>query len=140
MTATVNNTNALRSRSVNNANIRRSFDPDRREFSHAVGSNRPICYGDRLFARLVMHGRTVVEFMVNSVNDLTELWGELRRQCRGMRGLAKLYLRNASRGWSLERPLMLYPDRHMAAGTSRSEKITAVFRGEARQLSFPWEF
>ena len=81
--------------------IHRSFNPNRRKSSHAVKSNMPILYGDRLFARLVMHGRTVVEFMVNSVNDLTELWGELRRQCRGMRGLAKLYLRNASRGWSM---------------------------------------
>jgi hypothetical protein len=56
-----------------------------------------------------MHGRTVVELTVNSVNDLSELWGELRRHCRGIRGLAKLYLRNASRGWSMERPMMLYP-------------------------------
>ena len=89
--------------------IRRSFDPYRRPASPASRGDRPICYGDRLFARLVMHGRTVVEFMVNSINDLSELWGELRRHCRGIRGLAKLYLRNASRGWSMERPMMLYP-------------------------------
>lgn len=119
--------------------IRRSFNPNRRESSHAVKSNMPILYGDRLFARLVMHGRTVVEFMVNSVNDLTELWGELRRQCRGMRGLAKLYLRNASRGWSMERPLMLYPENHSFPQQSHEEKISSSFRKEARQLSFPWE-
>ena len=89
--------------------IRRSFDPYRRPASPASKGDRPICYGDRLFARLVMHGRTVVELTVNSVNDLSELWGELRRHCRGIRGLAKLYLRNASRGWSMERPMMLYP-------------------------------
>lgn len=89
--------------------IRRSFDPYRRPASPASRGDRPICYGDRLFARLVMHGRTVVELTVNSVNDLSELWGELRRHCRGIRGLAKLYLRNASRGWSMERPMMLYP-------------------------------
>ncbi len=120
---------------------RRSFDPYRRPASPVTTGKHPICYGDRLFARLVMHGRTIVEFMVNSVNDLSELWGELRRQCRGIRGLARLYLRNASRGWSMEKPLMLYPDRYnqKTGMTSRCEVIPAVFRKEVRQLSFPWE-
>lgn len=120
--------------------IRRSFEPYRRPSSLATAGNRPICYGDRLFARLVMHGRTVVEFMVNSVNDLSELWGELRRQCRGISGLARLYLRNASRGWSMEKPLMLYPDRHIqkTETSSRSEDISAVFHKGVRQLSLPF--
>lgn len=120
--------------------IRRSYAPDHRESYPILGGARKISYGDRLFARLVMHGRTIAEFMVNSVSDLTELWGMLRRKCRGIRGLAKLYLRNASRGWSLERPLMLYPDYQPGADEyARAENIKASFRGEARQLSFPWE-
>lgn len=97
--------------------IRRSFNPYIRS-THAVGGERPISYGDKLFARIVMHGRTIVELMVNSVNDLTELWGELRRQARGACGLAKLYLRNMSQGWSIERPLMLYPDRRRSVSNN----------------------
>ena len=65
-------------------------------------------YGDRIFARLTMGRRTVVEFMVNRVGDMGELVGELRRIVAGVRGLATLYVRNQSRGWSEERPVMLY--------------------------------
>lgn len=134
MTTTANNTNYSVVRG-----IRRSFDPYGCVSSKVVGRERPISYGDRLFARLVMHGTTVMEFMISSVSDLTELWGELRLRCRGMRGLARLYLRNASRGWSMERRLMLYPDRNVRTETSHSREISAAFRGKATQLSFPWE-
>lgn len=75
-----------------------------------TGFLRPISLGDRIFARLVLRGKTLVEFMINSVGDFTELLVVLRRHCRGTRGLARLYLRNMSRGWSLERPMMLYDE------------------------------
>ena len=108
-----------------------------------------------------MHGKTVAEFMLNSINDLSELWGELRRKCRGVSGLAKLYLRNASRGWSMVRPMMIYPEgfRRKSAKeteTQRTRKacstytvvtpannafdhIAEAFRGEATQLAFHWD-
>ena len=96
--------------------------------------------------------------MLNSVNDLTELWGELRRKCRGISGLAKLYLRNASRGWSIERPMMIYPQGRrtsshraetpvnvtstvrpsLTTATIKSDNISQAFQGKARQLSFQW--
>lgn len=127
--------------------IRRSYVEGRREPASISGSTRPISFGDKLFARLMIGGRTVVEFMISSVNDLTELLGELRRRSRGVKGLAKLYLRNMSRGWSCERPLMLYPssfDTRTAAGTqtvaaTRAATPEAYFRNPTRQLSFPWE-
>lgn len=142
--------------------IRRSFSSQRSTHPHPAGADgREISFGDRVFARLVMHGRTVVEFMANSINDLSELWGELRRKCRGISGLAKLYLRNASRGWSMVRPLMIYPDgyrRKSARETSPAGKrnapasyttvnppivtsfrIAEAFRGEATQLCFHWD-
>lgn len=139
--------------------IRRSFSFNKRKKAQPTGpAEHEICFGDRLFARLVMHGKTILEFMMNSINDLTELWGELRRKCRGICGLAKLYLRNASRGWSLERPLMIYPEsrrRKMKRDTGEnvacstytvvtpphidSDHISEAFRGEARQLTFPWD-
>ncbi|MDE6339200.1 MAG: hypothetical protein K2K97_05365 [Muribaculaceae bacterium] len=138
--------------------IRRSFNMNHREALRPVGhADKQISYGDRLFARLVMHGRTVLEFMMNSINDLTELWGELRRKCRGISGLAKLYLRNASRGWSMERPLMIYPDGYQRTANkstpattastvystfttpdAHNDKISQAFRGKAHQLSFRW--
>lgn len=88
--------------------IRSSCGMYEKRSAHPSGFLRPISLGDRIFARLVLRGKTLVEFMINSVGDLTELLGVLRSHCRGTRGLARLYLRNMSRGWSLERPMMLY--------------------------------
>lgn len=70
-----------------------------------------IKYGDKIFARLTMGQRTIVELMVNRVNSLSEVIAELRYTTRGLRGLATLHLRNQSQGWSTERPLMLYAGR-----------------------------
>ncbi len=95
--------------------------------------------GDRIFARLTMGGRTVVEFMINRVADMTELLGELRKMTRGARGLCRLYVRNQSRGWSLERPLMLYaptvPDVRFGMFQQNSENIAAT----PQRMLFPWE-
>lgn len=81
--------------------------------------NRKECkmaYGDRIYARLSMRGKQIVEFMIEKVSDMTELIGELRAYARKYRGLCKLYVRNMSRGWSIERPLMLYAERYPSAG------------------------
>ncbi len=63
--------------------------------------------GDRIFARLTMGGRTIVEFMVNRVGDMGELFRELRRAVPGVRGLAKLYVRNQSQGWAFEKAVLM---------------------------------
>lgn len=70
--------------------------------------NHKIEYGDRIFARLTMGQRTVIEFIADRVSDLSELLAQLRHLTRGLRGLATLHLRNQSKGWSTQRPLMLY--------------------------------
>ncbi len=114
------------------------------------GSGRKICYGDKLFARLVMKGRTILEFMISQVNDFTELISELRRNCKEFKGLARLYLRNVSRGWSMERPLMLYQDTSVIKQPSHNKmQMDSASRvaqymikdrnGEVRQVSFPWD-
>lgn len=98
-------------------------------------------FGDRIFARLTMGGKTVFEFMINRVSDMTELLGELRHMTSGLRGLAKLYIRNQSRGWSQERPLMLYsndlPRRNSLFSTS--SMAPAMVAQPARHMQFPWE-
>lgn len=100
-------------------------------------------FGDRIFARLTMGGKTICEFMINRVADMTELLGELRHSTRGLRGLAKLYIRNQSRGWSQERPLMLYsndevPRRKTFFSTTKTAVPTSSgMRPHA--MAFPWE-
>lgn len=101
-------------------------------------------FGDRIFARLTMGGRTVFEFMLNRVSDMTELLGELRHMTSGLRGLAKLYIRNQSRGWSQERPLMLYsndlPRRNSLFSTSVVSGMSpAMVTRPSRHMTFPWE-
>lgn len=99
----------------------------------ASGTGRPIIYGDRIFVRLVSvrHGwRTLAEFSMTDVGDFSGIICELRRRTLGQRGLMRLYVRNATRGWSFEQPFMLYADRTPvpAASVSRSPRQPSVRR------------
>lgn len=118
--------------------------------SVTYGSRTPIRYGDRLFARIVMSGRTVKEFVLNQVSDMTELLGELRIKMKGLCGLAQVYIRNYSRGWSMEKPLMLYASpvsRRVpgSAGAPASDLFGGQFshstspRQPERRMLCPWE-
>lgn len=116
-----------------------------RRFDRPAATSRTVRYGDRLFARIVLHGKTVAEFVNSQVNDLTELLSELRRLTRGLRGLAQLYIRNFSRGWSFERPMMLYAAG--GAGPERRPVATERYGGASyyreprreERMPFPWE-
>lgn len=114
--------------------VRRSFSPTQACAVTPSGTGHPMKYGDKVYARLVLGGRAVAEFTTACVNDLTELFMELRRLTRGCRGLGHLFIRNMSRGWRIERPLMLY------AGDRRSGSIMSAYSVKAptRQI-MPWE-
>lgn len=134
-------------------NIRNSFDKYERRIIVPAGNERKIAYGDKLFARLILKGKTILEFAITTISDLTELYSLLHSKCRGTRGLAKLYLRNMSRGWSVEKALMLYaegkPAHRDTLNNYNSQPTVSVrikessaamyFKGEVRQLSFHWE-
>lgn len=101
--------------------VRRSYAPTTRSFVTPTGTCRPMRYGDRVFVRLEsMQGmrRTLAEFTLTEVNDLTEVIGELRHYTRGLRGLTRLYVRNVTRGWSFEQPFMLYSEARRVPGVS----------------------
>lgn len=83
----------------------------RRKLSAFEDENRlkkEICLGDRIFARLIMGGRLVAEFVVNSVGSVKDLLDEMRQKIVDLRGLGKLQIRNQSRGWAEERHIMFY--------------------------------
>lgn len=69
---------------------------------------KKITYGDKIYARLVLNGNKVVEIILDDIATMTDLIGEVRALTLKLRGLAKLYIRNMTQGWSMERPLMLY--------------------------------
>lgn len=99
---------------------------------------------DKIFARLSMGGRTLVEFMMNGVGSVGEVIAELRRMCGEVRGLAKLYIRNHSQGWSIDRGLMVYShEGSLRQSAVRYGELPLDFddyapRTERRMLA-PWE-
>lgn len=116
------------------------YADSRARFSNRFGSRRPIRYGDRLFTRIMMSGKVIMEFVVNQVCDLTELLGELRKKTKGLKGLAQVYVRNYSQGWSMEQPLMLYAGstvRMSGAHSSKSASLSTAV--PERPMLFPWE-
>ena len=111
-----------------------------RRFTTPFGSGKPICYGDRLFARIMMRGKVIIEFVVNQVCDLTELLGELRKKTKGIKGLAQVYVRNYSRGWSMEQPLMLYSCSTARVSAGHSTQPDSPYSGiSEKRMLYPWE-
>ncbi len=106
-------------------------------------TRKMISKGDRIYARLTMHGRTVTEFMINTAASMTDVLGEIRFHCKKFSGLCRLFIRNHSRGWSEERPLMLYP----AEGRSCSPGYSGTYCSygtsapvtPVRRMLMPWE-
>ena len=85
-----------------------------------VGASRCVRYGDRIFVRMVNLQRgwePVAEFELSDACDMSDVYGILRQRTRGQRGLMKLYVRNATRGWSFEQPFKLYGDRRLPAAS-----------------------
>lgn len=105
--------------------------------------NRMIRKGDRIFARLTMGARTVIEFMVDKVESMTDLLLEVHKAAAGIRGLCKLYVRNQSRGWAQERPLMLYGSQGGVGASSLDSRtsvgVTTSPFSYYSHMQFPWE-
>lgn len=89
--------------------VRRSYAMSGSDY--ATPGRHPIAYGDEIFVRVVriQYGRKVLaDFRITTVRDLCDIFGELRHYTRGERGLTRVYIRNRTRGWSIEQPFMLY--------------------------------
>lgn len=65
---------------------------------------------DRIHARLTLRDEVVVEFTRDNFGSLSSLLGALRAVVPHLAGLARLSIRNMTRGWTMERPLMLYKE------------------------------
>ncbi|MDE5869927.1 MAG: hypothetical protein K2H18_06815 [Muribaculaceae bacterium] len=143
--------NQIRERGYADNRYRHVYAKPRESVTTPFGSRTPICYGDRLFARIVIGGRTVKEFILNQVCDMTELLGELRIKMKGLCGLAQIYIRNYTRGWSMDKPLMLYASSVSRRVTTSSNgdypsnlfseeyQQGAVSRQSERRMLCPWE-
>lgn len=75
---------------------------------------RIISHTDRMHARLSLRNEIVTEFTRENFSSLSSLLAAVRAKVPHLSGLARLNVRNMSRGWTLERPLMLYSEPWMA--------------------------
>lgn len=72
--------------------------------------SHPVRLGDTLHVRLRFADGSEMSVSCRNAATMTELVGGVRQAARGRRGLVKMCVRNVSRGWTLEKPLMLYGD------------------------------
>lgn len=114
---------------------------------NTYNSQQSIERGDKIYARLSMHGRTLAEFSSDRMNGISDVITNLRHVAAKIRGLATLYVRNQSRGWSTERPLMLYnrvmrPNTFMGSTlNSYHYELTSEALPPAKRpqpMAFPW--
>lgn len=106
--------------------VRSSVDVTSRAMTMPGGASRQVRYGDRIFVRLVnlqQGWRTIAEFELDNVADMSDIYGELRYRTRGMSCLSRLYVRNATRGWSFEQPFKLYAGQHPAPAASVTHSL-----------------
>lgn len=66
-----------------------------------------ISVNDRIYVKLVLNGVTLFETVRDNIADYTSLLALLRDASRRYRGLARMIVRNITRGWSMQRPLLL---------------------------------
>lgn len=78
-------------------------------FNFTPNQERHIKYGDKIFVRMQRYGninKTIAEFTFSDVSDMNDIYGQLRALSPQSEGLTRLYVRNVTRGWSLQQPYM----------------------------------
>lgn len=108
------------------------------------GRKDSICYGDKIFVRVTSGHTVLLEETFTQVSDLSELTGAIRSRLLGVEGLSKVWIRNCSRGWATERPLMFYRRSRNAPTSQTDSPRYASFpighsRQPARHMLAPWE-
>lgn len=104
-----------------------------------AGYGYPMEYGDRVFARVMQNGRSICELTLERVANFTEVVGEIRHILRKVKGLVRVVVRNFHKGWSVERPLMLYGE---FPSPRRAGMRARVYTGGVETLGrmlMPWE-
>lgn len=74
-----------------------------------------MCETDRIYATLTIAGRIVVRLDEAGYASLAYLYNRLRDLAGEVAGLARLSVRNMSRGWTMQRPMLLKPAKKEAA-------------------------
>lgn len=68
---------------------------------------KTISLGDKIFTRVTMNGRTILDFVTDKVSNMAELISILRKRMNDTAGLVTLHIRNYHKGWGEEKALLL---------------------------------
>lgn len=82
----------------------------RRNSGRTSTALRGIALTDRIYACLTLKGTVLAEFTADRFLSLSSIMTAIRAMVPWAAGLAKLTIRNMTRGWSLNRPMMLYSE------------------------------
>ena len=72
-----------------------------------AGRERAMAQSDNVFVRVISDGREMMNFRKSGYASISDVIATVSRMASGLWGLAKLIIRNQSRGWSVEVPLAL---------------------------------
>lgn len=98
-----------------------------------MNRNKSISFGDKIFTRVTFNGRTIYNFVSESVSNMADLLSQIRAAMRDVQGLVMLHIRNYHQGWGEQRPLMLYAKR------IKNADLADVEQTHGREMFFPWE-
>ena len=101
--------------------------------------NKTISFGDRIFARVTLNGRTVLDFVSEQVANMADLISQLRKSMKNIHGLVTLHIRNYNQGWGEERPLMLYAQKYNTSWSPVSSVHEVATTQPQRRMLCPWE-
>lgn len=63
--------------------------------------------GDKIFARVAKNGRTIYNFMSESVSSIAEVISQIKNRIGDETGLVMVSIRNYNKGWHEEKPVVL---------------------------------
>lgn len=101
--------------------------------------SKSISFGDKIFARVTLNGRTVYNFVSEKVANMADLIGQIRFAMKEFHGLVMLHIRNYHQGWGEERPLMLYAEKTPSFTFSDVARTQRPEAKMTRRMYFPWE-
>lgn len=87
---------------------------------------------DNIFASIVINGKTIHTIASKNFSSINEVMNIATSQCDSVRGLAHLYIRNQSQGWSMD---MLIRINNPSTKTTETHYMSKL---EGRQYTLPF--
>lgn len=81
-----------------------TFVSERRQNTMRIENGR-IEKGDELYATLTVAGSTMVELKKVEASSIEEIMRKLRKTASRYTGLAKVHIRNRTRGWAIQKAM-----------------------------------